>query len=114
MSLSGFIRSRLARFLPGTSEPEGPPSLDAESRLALPEGYKEATIGFEDVRSPLEFEAPVPDIACDLCGSHHESYWDWFNHAMDDHGFDDVEEARNWATIIVPIEGGREGDGRRE
>lgn len=99
MSLRGFLR-RAWPFSWPASGPESEP--EREPVTSLPDGYQEAAVGFEDFDSPAEFDAPVPDIHCDLCGETFASYWSWFGHARDEHSFASIEEARSWATIIVP------------
>jgi hypothetical protein len=98
----GGLLSRLRSLLGETSEEPAEP--DREPVTSLPEGYEEATIGIEEAGSPAMFDAPVPDIHCDLCGEPFSSYWVWFNHLEPEHGFESIEEASDWATVIAPTD----------
>ena len=109
MSLRSILR-RLNPFSSPASEPEPP---EREPVTSLPDGYQEATIEIGEAESPTLFDAPVPDIHCDLCGEPFASYWSWFSHARDEHAFESIDEAQEFTTVIVPS-GHSEGSGPEE
>lgn len=109
MSIPDYLRRLSGRLNPFSSHASGEEPEEPEPVTALPDGYREATVGIEDFDSPETFDHSEYDIHCDLCGDDFPSYWGWFEHGRDEHSFASIGEARKHTTITVP-EGFEESD----
>lgn len=106
------LLERLRSYWPfGSSEPEEEPETDDRSlarqreRIEPPEEvlgvkYEPAGVHLSEFNSPATFDRNNIDIHCGSCDALYPSYWGWYDHASEEFG--SLDEARDWATVLVP------------
>lgn len=100
MSVIRPLMRRLAALNPfGNPSPEHEPP-----EVILGKRFEEANRQLSDFHTPETLGASPYEIHCGGCGDTFSTYWGWFNHLSEEHEFDHLPHAREFATVLKPVD----------
>jgi hypothetical protein len=100
------LLERLRSLWPlGSGERSESPEPPGESRIEPPEevlgvSVEPAGVHLSEFDDPRTFDKTNLDIHCGGCDGIYSNYWGWYDHASEE--FDTLNEARDWATVLIP------------